>query len=50
MPEFGSHFRPPLQPPVRHWVGPGAPLLKSQPVRPQMRPDFQLLGTEKETF
>ena len=45
MPVCGSHRRPPLQPPVWHCVGPGRLVEKSQPVRPQIRPDTQLSGT-----
>ncbi len=34
VPVFGSHSSPPLQPPSRHELGPGVPLLKSQSRRP----------------
>ena len=43
-----SHSKPPLHPPVAHEFGPGL-VLKSQFLRPQMRPAFQLSGTKKET-
>lgn len=46
MPVRESHFKPPLQPPVRHELGPGF-VEKLQLRRPQMRPAFQLSGTLK---
>ena len=48
VPVCGSHFKPPMQPPVAQELGPGL-LLKLQLRRPQIRPAFQLFGTEKET-
>lgn len=46
VPVFLSHSRPPLQAPVAQLVGPGL-IEKSHSVRGQIRPDFQLSGTEK---
>ena len=65
MPVWGSHSRPPLQPPSRQELGPGF-TLKSQSRRPLQEPmskaqlwhrgpsltqmrPLQLLGTEKDT-
>ena len=48
VPVCGSHSKPPLHPPVAQELGPGF-VLKSQLRRPQIRPAFQLSGTEKET-